>query len=80
MSVEMRYSIHANNGHYLVTYYCYDDKCPARTEKEPWPRSDGYRKKVTLISKKGNKYNRHRWFCSHCNKEMTGTVNANDFA
>jgi hypothetical protein len=35
---------------------------------------------VNLISKKGNTYRRRRWCCNHCGKEMTGAVNANDFA
>jgi len=81
MPTETRYSVHANgNGMYSVVYYCYDKKCPARTKEKPWPRSDGHQEMVTIISKKENKYRRRRWICDHCNKQMTGVVNANDFA
>lgn len=80
MPVVSRYSMYANNGNYYVTYYCYGTNCPARTDKEPWPHSNGHLKQIELISKKGNKYKRKRWHCDHCGKEMSGTVNANDFA
>jgi hypothetical protein len=81
MPSERRYSVHANgDGCYWVTYYCYDSNCPARTKEKPWPRSEGELKWVNLISKKGNTYRRRRWCCNHCGKEMTGAVNANDFA
>ena len=54
-------------GSYFVTYYCYNDKCSARTEANPWPSTKGF--------KKGKK-----WFCSYCKEEMTGTYNSDIFA
>ena len=75
MTMELKYSQEANNGHYWVNYYCYNDKCPARTKEKPWPRSDGKQKWVQCISKKGNPYKRKRWICKHCGEEMQGVIN-----
>lgn len=60
-------------GKHIRTYYCYDDKCPVRTEKEPWPRSDGKKDVVLTMSRKGNLYNRTIYRCVHCGEEMTRT-------
>ena len=65
---------------YWIHYYCYNKKCPVRTEKEPWTRSDGELKWVKVKSKKGNWYKRRLNVCRHCGKVMTGTVSANTFA
>jgi len=67
-------------GVYTVTYYCYNAKCPIRTKKEPWPRSDGIKKWIKKISKKGNMYRKKIWVCEYCGKEMNGTFDANVFA
>ena len=80
MTIEAHYSEEARNGTYIVTYYCYNDRCPVRTPEKPYPRSDGERKYITVISKKGNPYRKKTWICKHCGEEMQGTINANDFA
>lgn len=80
MTIEARYSEEARNGTYIVTYYCYNDRCPVRTKEKPYPRSDGELKWVQCISKKGNTYRRKKWVCIHCGEVMQGTINANDFA
>lgn len=80
MSIALKYNENSTNGYYLVTYYCYDNNCPVRTEKKPWPRSDGQLKWVDCISKKGTTYRRKKMVCVHCNKQMSGSVSASDFA
>ncbi len=56
----------AKNGGYMSTAYCYNDKCSAKTEKEPWPHSDGIGKRNKLV-------------CKHCGMEMTWTFPASEF-
>ena len=57
----------ANLGYYLSTAYCYNSDCPARTEKQPWPHSDGIAKDRKTV-------------CKHCGKEMTWTFPTEAFA
>jgi len=59
--------VEANRGYYISNAYCYEKDCPARTEKQPWPHSEGV--------SKGNKT-----VCKHCGKAMTWTFSADDFA
>jgi len=80
VSFVTKFSNDANEGYYMVSYYCYADRCPGRTKDKPWPTSDGIYKWKTMISKKGNRYRRLRVCCEHCDEEMSGTVSANDFA
>lgn len=80
MTIELRYSKEANNGHYLVTYYCYNPNCPVRTIEKPYPRNEGKQKWVECISKNGNIYKRKKWVCDYCGEIMQGTINANDFS
>lgn len=61
----------------IPIYYCYNNKCPKRTEKEPWPRSDGELKYITFISKKGKPYKLKKVVCIHCNEIMQGAVGLN---
>lgn len=63
----------------MVTYYCYNPKCPVRTSKEPWPRSDGEIKNTKIISKKGNMYYAKRMICKHCGGIMHKTRDLSDF-
>jgi hypothetical protein len=80
MNSVFRKSIHANSGFYIVTFYCYNSKCPSKTKKEPWPHSDGEEKSTKFISKKGTIYYKKQYVCKHCNEVMTGAFNAEDFA
>jgi len=59
----------ARDGWYISQAYCYKDKCPARTEKEPWPHSD------SVYSERKKKM-----VCKHCGEEMTWTFPASAFA
>jgi hypothetical protein len=68
------------NSYYWIIYYCYDNKCPARTKEQPYPSSDGEYKYVTVIIKKGKPYKRKQVVCKHCGKIMQGTIDANIFA
>jgi hypothetical protein len=58
--------------------YCYNDKCPARTEKEPWPRSDCKNGWVKVISRNGKSYKKRALVCNHCGQEMTATFSMFD--